>query len=79
MWLLRSLIFVEELSVDEGEEDVGAHEEEDLPIDQLVEGPLPFEQQAGETAGGGAGHVPLVGNGHFRSLFGEKSKRNNKK
>ena len=67
------------MSVDEREEDVGAHEEEDLPVDQLVEGPLPFEQQTGEPARGRAGHVSLVGNGHLRSLFGGEEELNVKK
>ena len=62
------------MSVDEGEEDVCAHEEEDLSVDQLVEGALPLEQQTGEPAGSRAGNVSLVGNRHFRSLGKDKSK-----
>ncbi len=41
--ILRSLVLVEKLSVEQREEDVGPHEEEELTVDELVEGALPLE------------------------------------
>ena len=62
--ILRSLVLVEKLSVEQREEDVGAHEEEELAVDELIEGTLPLEQKSGEAAGCGAGHISLVRYGH---------------
>ena len=39
-------------------------EQQQLPVDELVEGAPPHEQQAGETAAGGAGDLVLVRDRH---------------
>ena len=44
------LVNGEELPVDEREEDVGRLEEGQLPVDELVERPLPLEQEPREAA-----------------------------
>ena len=70
---LRSLVLVEKLPVHKGQQDVGAHEEEDLSVDELVEGALPFEEQPGEAASRRAGDVPLVRNRHLASKSGAEA------
>ena len=55
----------EELSVDQRKQDVGRLEKQQLPVDELVEGALPLEQQTGKATSCWAGDISLVWNGHF--------------
>jgi len=64
-YFLRSC---EDLSVDQGEEDVRGDEEEEFPVDEFVQGTLPFEEEPGESTGRGRGHIALVGDGHGGQL-----------
>ena len=54
----------QQLPVNQREQDVGREEEQQLPVDELVERSLPLEQEAGETASSGARHISLVRDGH---------------
>ena len=67
--VLLSLVFVEKLPVDEGEKYECSHKEHKLSVDELVQRPLPFEQEPRETACCGAGHITLVRDGHLQTLI----------
>ncbi len=62
---LLPLIVSEELTVNEREDDVRREEQGQLSVDELVEGALPLEEQAGEATSSGTSHITLVGNGHL--------------
>ena len=64
MFILPPLVHCKELPVDQGQENVGREEEQQLSVDELVEGSLPLEEDAGEATGSGAGHIALIRDGH---------------
>ncbi len=62
---LPFLISGEEFSVYERKEDICGEKEEQLSVDELVQGPLPLEEDSGEATGGRAGDITLVGDSHL--------------
>lgn len=65
----------EDLSVYEGEEDVGGDEEKKFPVDEFVQGTLPFEEESGESTSRGGSHIALVGDGHGRAEGKEEASK----
>lgn len=61
------------MPVDERQEDVGRHEEQQLPIDELVEGSLPLEEESSEASGSRTGHIALVTDGHVAICGGDQA------
>jgi len=65
----------EDLSVYEREENVGGDEEKKFPVDEFVQGTLPFEEESGESTSRGGSHIALVGDGHGRAVGKEEASK----